>query len=110
MKTVFEIGMINNESRKFVETLLFHNISDLEKLVATWPGFESIAVKLLSMRNNIFEIFLEANEPKKGELSVLTHNDLWTNNILFKYNGDEPVDVLLVSVGADHMNFSLVFK
>lgn len=100
VKTIFEIGMINNESRKFVETLLFHNISDLEKLVATWPGFESIAVKLLSMRNNIFEIFLEANEPKKGELSVLTHNDLWTNNILFKYNGDEPVDVLLIDYQA----------
>ncbi|CAG5045549.1 unnamed protein product [Parnassius apollo] len=32
----------------------------------------------------------------EGTLNVLLHKDLWVNNIMFKYNGDVPINALLI--------------
>lgn len=49
----------------------------------------------------VFAKCCEAVERDDTEFNVLTHGDLWVNNIMFKYdqtcgNGDAPVDIKFV--------------
>lgn len=73
------------------------NFKYLAQLVASWPGFEETAKKLDRFIPTIDANYNDWSGPAKNEIKVLTHCDLWTNNILFKYDGDAVKDVLFVS-------------
>ncbi|XP_037920569.1 uncharacterized protein LOC119657636 [Hermetia illucens] len=89
------------------------NFKYLAQLVASWPGFEETAKKLDRFIPTIDANYNDWSGPAKNEIKVLTHCDLWTNNILFKYDGDAVKDVLFIdfqisyfsSPGIDLMHF-----
>lgn len=66
--------------------------------VRTWPGYEKYANKL----DNIKDLLLKQGEElftgSKYPIKTLLHGDLWTSNILFKYDQERkaPEDAILV--------------
>lgn len=64
-----------------------------------WPGFERISAKLMSIEGLVFEKACAAHAYSTDNFTILTHGDLWVNNLLFKYNENgQPIDVRLVSM------------
>ncbi|GAB0088776.1 hypothetical protein DMENIID0001_032400 [Sergentomyia squamirostris] len=65
-------------------------------LVSTFSGYEYYVNKLTKFRELFIEKGIDMYEPDQ-DFNVLLHGDLWTMNMMFKYNHDgNPVDVLFV--------------
>lgn len=94
------------EGKPFVDTF-FTNISkSLGSLTRSWAGFEEISAKLSSISMNGIKRQYPMYEPNDREIFVLSHSDMWTNNLFYKYDNDHNVaDVMLVSG-----NFLLILR
>lgn len=69
------------------------------KAVQTWEGFEDFEDKSCSVWETLQDDLYDIFEPRKDSLNVLTHGDLWLNNMMFKYNNDgNIVDFRLVDL------------
>ncbi|KAG5673078.1 hypothetical protein PVAND_003153 [Polypedilum vanderplanki] len=65
--------------------------------VATWEGCEVYAKKMKNLRKYFIENATRCFDVKKNELNVLNHGDMWTTNVMFKYdkNGNVADAVIL---------------
>ena len=84
------------------KTDCFHNMFEslcecfIEE-VATWEGFEYYATKLEQVRKNLIKNAQRAFDCDDGDLHVLNHGDLWTNNQLFEYDeAGNPIESVLL--------------
>lgn len=82
---------------KFFKRMFNICIDEIRK----WPGYESFATKL----EKVESLFLKQGEDlytdSKYPIKVLLHGDLWTSNIMFKYNQQDkktPEDAILVII------------
>lgn len=67
-------------------------------VIKEWPGFEHIAEKLYLIRPTLFQKACQPYILNDDDFITLLHADLWSNNLMFKYNEEnELVDVLFVS-------------
>ncbi|CAD7005755.1 unnamed protein product [Ceratitis capitata] len=74
----------------FLEEKLVYNIEYASDIVGSWPGYECIAMK---MRRNTRETFrnkfLPLFDVGAAKFSVITHGDMWVENVLLKYDEDD---------------------
>ncbi|XP_033167217.1 uncharacterized protein LOC117145611 [Drosophila mauritiana] len=66
--------------------------------VAQWPGYEKYAEKLKALVPIYMELGKRIFDISPGHINVLAHGDLWTNNVLVKYDKQtgEPIDVVII--------------
>jgi Ecdysteroid kinase-like family len=62
-----------------------------------WPGFEKIAAKMHDLKPRLMKKGCQVYIRDESCFNVLTHGDLWVNNIMFQYDeGSKPADVMLI--------------
>ncbi|KAG5674678.1 hypothetical protein PVAND_004630 [Polypedilum vanderplanki] len=83
----FDVGMFSRKIDVFNKTclMLFTAAGDE---VATWEGYEIYAEKMKNLRKYFIENATRCFDVKKNELNVLNHGDMWTTNVMFKYDKD----------------------
>lgn len=65
--------------------------------VSSWDGYEYYARKLLKVRKNLIKNAQRAFDCDEGDFHVLLHGDLWTNNLMFRYDASgDPIDSILL--------------
>uniref|UniRef100_W8BJ95 CHK kinase-like domain-containing protein n=1 Tax=Ceratitis capitata TaxID=7213 RepID=W8BJ95_CERCA len=66
------------------------NANALLQLISKWPDYSKIADKLRAYIKNIVDNLVRSQIPQPQDLvRVLNHGDLWFNNVLFKYDGEQ---------------------
>lgn len=94
----FEIGFYNRKTRAF-DTMYESNLKILAEEISTWtdwPESSYYATKLKNFKNHLMENGCKAFDLNENDLNVLNHGDLWTNNILFSYNGSELAEAVIL--------------
>lgn len=67
------------------------------KAVKEWEGFEDFEEKSRRVWETEDDDLCNVFEPRKDLLNVMNHGDLWTNNMMFKYDSDgNIVDIRLL--------------
>ncbi|XP_075217411.1 uncharacterized protein LOC142322335 [Lycorma delicatula] len=85
MKDFFS-GMINGFIHKGADEC--EKRSELKKYVNS----------IRKVAENVFDELIEISKPKENEFNVLNHGDYWTNNLMFKYIDNKPIDVIPVDL------------
>ncbi|KAG5674765.1 hypothetical protein PVAND_004715 [Polypedilum vanderplanki] len=81
----FDMGLFNRKVDAFNEGTLMLFIAAGDE-VATWEGYEVYAEKMKNLRKHFIENATRCFDVKENELNVLNHGDVWTANLMFKYD------------------------
>lgn len=89
-------GMFNRVTN--VYNVFFYNFWDaLCDEVSRWFGYSYYADKLRGIRSSLIENACRVYDNEEGDFCVLTHGDMWINNVMYNYNtNNTPKDCVLV--------------
>lgn len=78
----------------------FRNIAKtVSRAAKNWNGFEKIAGKLTSIPSYVYDNMYREYSPTENGFNVLLHGDMWSNNIMFRYDQQgKPTDIRLVNL------------
>lgn len=78
--------------------VMFETLCDaMIEEVCNWDGYEHYAKKLVNVRKSLIKNAQKAFDCDEGDFHVLTHGDLWTNNLMYKYDdAGRPTDAVLL--------------
>lgn len=94
----FDVGMISRATSAF-HCFFLSNMDALIHEVSEWPKYEKYAKKLNKMKEIVLEKAFQVFDNNEGDLKVLCHGDLWTNNLMYTYDdAGNPTDVILVRI------------
>lgn len=85
------------------EKLFKHIANTVSSTIANWPGYERIAEKIENIPQKEYDNIYKSYVPQEGAFNVITHGDMYINNLLFRYDANgKPVDIRLVSIKLHH--------
>ncbi|XP_068156781.1 uncharacterized protein [Drosophila tropicalis] len=91
----FDRGFFNQYTESF-QTYFVGCLRACAEYLRSQPGYEQSAILLEQLAPHYMSLGLRCFRPEEDQLNVFTHGDLWTNNMMFKYENNEPIDVLLI--------------
>lgn len=83
----------NANNKNYIESL-----DELADIIEPWLGYGDISDKLRDIEQNFSSRISKCVENRPDGIKVLNHGDLWINNVLFKYEKDQPKDLSFVSI------------
>lgn len=94
--TSFDTGFFTRKTDVF--HVMFETLCEgFSDEIATWEGFEYFAEKIPNVRKSLVKTAQKAFDCDEGDFHVLTHGDLWTNNLMYTYDeSGAPVDAMLL--------------
>ena len=94
----FDFGLINKKSNSgsALPLIMLEGLKTLIEETSTWPNFEEIVEKLKKIQVNFEERALRCID-QESSFKVLNHGDLWTSNLMIKFDENKiPADLLFV--------------
>ncbi|CAG9797850.1 unnamed protein product [Chironomus riparius] len=92
----YDVGMFSRKTSAFHD-FFSSNMEVLIEEVSTWEGYEMYSEKLKKLRNFMYEKAFRCSDNDPGDLKVLVHSDLWSNNLMFKYDKHKsPIDAIIL--------------
>lgn len=88
---------VNPTGSLHYKTLFEHALFACSQAFERHPGFTDISFKLNRLMANVFTKCCAAAERHENGINVLTHGDLWSNNIMFHSDSDSDSLPIFVS-------------
>lgn len=108
----YDEGLFTNRlGNKVVEPFVTFGYRSLGCAVARWEGCEDVGKRMqgMSLETLVKRSIAAAGRSSIG-FNVFNHGDMWINNVMFRYDGETPVDVRLVSVCCSFKKKSFLMK
>jgi len=92
---IFNAGIFTRKVDVFHSVFNF-NMQVFTDEVASWKGWERYAEKLKKLQPKMIERINQATDCVDGDFHVLTHGDLHSNNMIFKYDNGKLLDLVFI--------------
>lgn len=93
----YNCGMFNRHTDNYAPCFV-GCLEACTRLVSKWPEFNYLTEKLQKLKPQFMELGKQVFDPLPNHLNVFCHGDLWTNNVLVKYDSktQKPLDVIII--------------
>ncbi|XP_037817351.1 uncharacterized protein LOC119607481 [Lucilia sericata] len=93
----YDCGMFNRHTENYAPCFV-GCLEACTRLVAKWPDYQHFSEKLAKLKPQFMELGKQVFDPLPSHLNVFCHGDLWTNNVLVKYDPKtkKPLDVIII--------------
>lgn len=79
------------------DALLTNVLISVTKVAKKWSGYERISEIMLLIKDKLFKRICKDFVYVEKDFNIITHGDIWSNNIMYKYNENgQPVDAIMV--------------
>ncbi|XP_058065104.1 uncharacterized protein LOC131214790, partial [Anopheles bellator] len=93
----FAEGVYSEKNRDMFEQFQRQHDAFMQKIMREWPNNGNFYADLMKHWGmDMFDALLRIIKPHPDKFNVLNHGDLWCNNMMFQYNGDEKINEIML--------------